>query len=65
MAVDSEQVARSADDLIDHYGQAALEVARQQVERASRTGDHPALDQALMVLSESERRQEISSTPVT
>ena len=57
MAVDPEQVARSADDLIDHYGQTALEVARQQAERASRTGDHPALDLALMVLTEIERRQ--------
>ena len=65
MAVDPEQVARSADDLIEHYGQTALEVARQQVERASRAGDMPALDLALMVLSEIERRQEISSTPVT
>ena len=61
MAVDSEQVARSADDLIDHYGQAALEVARQQVERASRAGDMPALDLALMVLSEIERRQTAES----
>ena len=65
MAVDPEQVARSADDLIDHYGQTALEVARQHVERASRTGDHPALDLALMVLTEIERRQVISSMPVT
>jgi len=61
MAVDPEQVARSADDLIDHYGQTALEVARQQVERASRTGDHPALDLALMVLTEIERRQTAES----
>ena len=61
MAVDPEQVARSADDLIDHYGQTALEVARQQVERASRAGDMPALDLALMVLSEIERRQTAKS----
>ncbi|WP_144084307.1 hypothetical protein [Magnetospirillum gryphiswaldense] len=61
MAVDPEQVARSADDLIEHYGQTALEVARQQVERASRTGDHPALDLALMVLTEIERRQTAES----
>ncbi|WP_040476238.1 hypothetical protein [Paramagnetospirillum caucaseum] len=61
MAVDPEQVARSADDLIDHYGQTALEVARQQVERASRAGDMPALDLALMVLSEIERRQTTES----
>ena len=61
MAVDPEQVARSADDLIDHYGQTALEVARQQVERASRAGDMPALDLALMVLSEIERRQAAGS----
>jgi hypothetical protein len=61
MAVDPEQVARSADDLIDHYGQTALEVARQQVERASRAGDMPALDLALMVLSEIERRQTAES----
>jgi hypothetical protein len=57
MAVDPEQVARSADDLIDHYGQTALEVARQQVERASRASDMPTLDLALMILTEIERRQ--------
>ena len=61
MAVDPEHVARIADDLIDHYGQTALEVARQQVERASRAGDMPALDLALMVLSEIERRQTAES----
>ncbi|CAA7618969.1 conserved hypothetical protein [Candidatus Terasakiella magnetica] len=57
MAVDPEQVARSADDLIEHYGQTALEVARQQVERASRASDMPTLDLALMILTEIERRQ--------
>ena len=57
MAVDPEQVARSADDLIEHYGQTALEVARQQVERASRASDMPPLDLALMILTEIERRQ--------
>ena len=61
MAVDPEHVARSADDLIDNYGQTALEVARQQVERASRASDMPALDLALMVLSEIERRQTAES----
>ena len=61
MAVDPEQVARNAEDLIEHYGQTALEVARRQVERASRAGDHPALDQALMVLSEIELRQTAES----
>ncbi|MDO8608122.1 MAG: hypothetical protein Q7R40_16420 [Phaeospirillum sp.] len=57
MAVDPEQVARSADDLIEHYGQTALDVARQQVERASRASDMPTLDLALMILTEIERRQ--------
>jgi hypothetical protein len=57
MAVDPEQVARSADDLIEHYGQTALEVARQQVERASKASDMPTLDLALMILTEIERRQ--------
>ena len=57
MAVDPEQVARSADDLIEHYGQTALEVARQQVDRASRASDMPTLDLALMILTEIERRQ--------
>jgi hypothetical protein len=61
MAVDPEQVARSVDDLIDHYGAAALDVAHKQVERASRAGDHPALDLALMVLTEVERRQAAGS----
>jgi hypothetical protein len=57
MAVDPEQVARSADDLIEHYGQTALEVARQQVDRASRASDMPTLDLALMILTEIERSQ--------
>ncbi|CAA7619725.1 hypothetical protein [Magnetospirillum sp. SS-4] len=65
MAVNPEHVARAANDLMDHYGQAALDVAKTQVERASRASDHLALDQALMVLTEIERHQGISSTPVT
>ena len=65
MAVNPEHVARAANDLRDHYGRAALDVAKTQVDRASRAGDMPALDQALMVLTEIERHQEVSSTPVT
>ncbi|CAA7620540.1 hypothetical protein [Magnetospirillum sp. SS-4] len=65
MAVNPEQVARAASDLMDHYGRAALDVAKTQVDRASRAGDMPALDQALMVLTEIERHQGSSSTPVT
>jgi hypothetical protein len=65
MAVNPEHVARAANDLMDHYGQAALAVAKTHVERASRASDHLALDQALMVLTEIERHQEFSSTPVT
>lgn len=65
MAVNPEHVARAANDLLDYYGQAALDVAKTQVDRASRAGDTSALDQALMVLTEIERHQGISSTPVT
>jgi hypothetical protein len=65
MAIDPERVARTANDLLDHYGRAALDVAKTQVERASRAGDMPALDQALLVLNEVERHQGRSSTPVT
>ncbi len=65
MPVDPEHVARAANDLMDHYGQAALDVAKTQVDRASRASDHLALDQALMVLTEIERRQGSLSTPVT
>lgn len=65
MAVNPEHVARAANDLMDHYGQAALDVAKTQVDRASRAGDMPALDQALMVLTAIERHQGSLSTPVT
>lgn len=65
MAVNPDHVARAANDLMDHYGQAALDVAKTQVDRASRAGDMPALDQALMVLAAIERHQGNSSTPVT
>ncbi|CAA7615028.1 hypothetical protein [Magnetospirillum sp. SS-4] len=64
MAVNPEHVARAANDLMDHYGRAALDEAKTQVDRASRAGDMPALDQALMVLTEIERHQGSSSTPV-
>lgn len=64
MAIDPVMVTRAADELINAHGATALDIARNHVERASRAGDMPALDLALMVLTEVERRQGSSSTPV-
>jgi len=61
MAVDPIHVSRTASDLLDHHGAGALAVAQKRVESASRTGDLPALDLALMVLTEIERHQAVGS----
>jgi hypothetical protein len=62
MAVDPHAVSRAADELIHAYGPSALDIARNHVERASRASDMPALDQALMILSEVERRHSVGSS---
>jgi hypothetical protein len=57
MAVDPAHVSRTVADLLDHHGPRALAVAQKRVESASKAGDMPALDLAMMVLSEVEKRQ--------
>ena len=44
-------IERIACDLLDHYGQRAIEVARERVTKLSLSPDRPALDVALRVLS--------------
>ena len=56
MPVDPALVSRSANELIDRHGPTAIARATELVERATRAGDVPALDLALLVLSEVERR---------
>ncbi len=56
MPVDPALVSRSASELIDRYGATALARAQELVDRATGAGDVPALDLALVVLSEVERR---------
>ncbi len=56
MPVDPALVSSSASELIDRHGAAAVARAQGLVERATRAGDVPALDLALLVLSEVERR---------
>lgn len=57
MPVDPTYLIRTAQKLQDRYGANALAMAQDRVERASRAGDQPALDLALMVLTEVERHQ--------
>jgi len=65
MPVDPAQVFRTATDLLRRHGRLAVELAEEEVQSVARTGNLPALDLALLVLTEIERHQEVSSTPVT
>ena len=56
MPIDPTLVSRSANELIDRHGATAIARAQDLAERATRAGDVPALDLALLVLSEVERR---------
>ena len=62
--VDPALVSRSAIELIDRHGATAIERATELVERATRAGDVPALDLALLVLSEVERRLQAAGSEV-
>ena len=64
MPVDPALVSRSAIELIDRHGAVAIERATELVERATRAGDLPALDLALLVLSEVERRLQAAGSEV-
>ncbi|TAN69181.1 MAG: hypothetical protein EPN20_06175 [Magnetospirillum sp.] len=64
MAVDPAQVFRTATELLRRHGRLAVGLAEEQAQSVARAGDYPALDVALMVLTEVERRQGSSSTPV-
>ena len=68
MPIDPDQISQTARDLIERHGAAAVRVAEERVQNATRAGDHPALDMALMVLSDVERQliersRRLSGTP--
>ena len=65
MAVDPTNLPQAAMEMLERYGAKALERAQERVDSASKGGDPAALDLALLLLTEVERRQGISSTPVT
>jgi hypothetical protein len=56
LSVDPAQISHAACELIDRHGATAIARAQELVEQATRAGDIPALDLALLVLSEVERR---------
>ncbi len=57
MPVDADIVSRRATGLLQRHGRKAVAMAAEEAESASRAGDLPALDLALMVLTEVERHQ--------
>jgi len=56
MMVDPHLISRSADELIARHGACAVGMAEERVKTATRAGDVPALDLAMLVLSAVERR---------
>lgn len=56
MPVDPVALATAVAEIIDRHGVRALSVADERVQSATRAGDLPALDLALLMLSEVERR---------
>jgi hypothetical protein len=65
MPVDPQHLSETVSDLLRRHGRRAVERAEENARSLSATGDYPALDLALMVLTEVERHQGSSSTPVT
>ncbi|WP_173975871.1 hypothetical protein [Magnetospirillum sp. LM-5] len=61
MPVDADIVSRRATGLLQRHGSKAVVMAAEEAESASRAGDLPALDLALMVLTEVERHQAATS----
>ncbi|TAN72320.1 MAG: hypothetical protein EPN20_03805 [Magnetospirillum sp.] len=57
MPVDPDLVSRTVTGLLQRHGGKAVALAAEEAESASRAGDLPALDLALMVLTEVERHQ--------
>ena len=55
MPIDPKVISRSANELIEHYGPLAVEMAQDNVARAGGRGDMRAKDVALLILAEVER----------
>jgi hypothetical protein len=53
--VETEDIRRAAEELVDRYGTQALSVARERAQFLSRSDDQKAADMAMRVLSEVER----------
>lgn len=53
--VDPHLISLAAKELLDRHGNSALERARELIESAEKSHDMPALDLALLVLSELEK----------
>lgn len=64
MPVDPQHLSDTVSDLLRRHGCHAVERAAENARSLSATGDYLALDLALMVLTEVERHQGTSSTPV-
>lgn len=62
MSFDPEQLAKAASEMLARYGTNAVAMAQDRVERASRAGDHAALDLALLLLTEVERQAAASAS---
>jgi len=57
MPVDPQHLSDTVSDLLRRHGCRAVERAAEEARSLSATGDYPALDMALMVLTEIERHQ--------
>ena len=53
--IETEDIRRAAEELVDRYGTQALSVARERAHFLSRSEDQKAADMAMRVLSEVER----------
>jgi RPA family protein len=62
MAVDPEQVAKAASEMLGRYGLNAVARAQDRVNEVSRTGDRTALDLAMLLLTEVERQAAASAS---
>lgn len=58
MPVDITLLSSTVAGLLQRHGRKAVELAAEEAECASKAGDLPALDLALMVLTEVERHHE-------
>ena len=53
--IETEDIRRAAEELVDRYGTQALSVARERAQFLSRSEDQKAANVAMRVLSEVER----------